>query len=62
MCEDVLIGSENGVIQSRAYPKYLKYGAEKDRGCVAKILVPEGKTIDIWIEDMAIKDRSPARK
>ena len=46
----MLITSEFGIIKSRDYPNF----RQEMNPCEIKIQVPVGKTVDIWVIDMAI--------
>ena len=53
-----LITSEFGIVKSHGYPTFTL----ENRGSEIRIQVPIGKTIDIWVVDIAIKDRNEQRE
>ena len=48
------ISGSYGIVQSNGYPTFQAV----KKACVRKIHVPPGKTIDVWVEDLAINDQS----
>jgi hypothetical protein len=60
ICDDTrsTISHEHAVITSSNYPKY----AKTEQPCEKKIVAPEGYSIDLWIEDLDIKDKGLGRK
>ena len=57
VCGDVdsaEISDTYGIVQSNGYPTFKAV----KKACVRKIHVPPGKTIDVWVEDLAIHEPS----
>ena len=52
------ISNEHAIITSKNYPTYEINAAP----CEKKIVVPEGYSIDLWVEDLSIKDKGLSRR